>query len=54
MKVVLFHAEDEVNRDRIEKALSECFPYVNKDGSVLISRGCAILYEGILGDWQKM
>ena len=52
-KVVVFHAEDEADRDRIEKALSECLPHVNKDGSVLISRGCAVLYEGILGDWRQ-
>jgi len=52
-KVVVFHTENEVERDRIRKALDECLPCVNKNGNILISRGCAILYEGILGDWRQ-
>ena len=52
-QVVVFHAENEVDRDNIRRALSECLPCVNKNGKVLISRACAVLYDGILGDWRQ-
>ena len=52
-KVVVFHAEFEEERDRINNALSKCLPNVSLSGSVLISRACGILYDDILGDWRN-
>ena len=51
-KVVVFHTEDVPERDRIRDALEECLPKVNPQGSIQISRACAILYNDILGHWR--
>lgn len=51
-KVVVFHTEDETDRDNIKEVLERCLPMVDRRGSVLISRACAVLYEEILGDWR--
>jgi hypothetical protein len=52
-RVVVFHTEDEGERDRIQKTLKRCLPEVDKDGAIQVSRACAVLYEGILGDWRQ-
>lgn len=52
-RVVVFHTENEVERDRIQEALEECLPEVNRNGRVQISRACAVLYYDILGDWRE-
>ena len=52
-RVVVFHTEDEEERDRIQKALKKCLPEAEREGSIQISRACAVLYEGILGDWRQ-
>ena len=51
-KVVVFHADDETERDRLKAALAHCLTAMGIDSEVLISRGCAILYEPILGRWD--
>jgi hypothetical protein len=51
-RVVVFHAETEMERDRIRGALEQCLPGINPEGTVRISRACAVLYDDILGDWQ--
>ncbi|MFZ7112250.1 MAG: hypothetical protein ACOWYE_11250 [Desulfatiglandales bacterium] len=51
-RVVVFHTDDASQRDRIKDALQECMRGANLRGDVLISRACAVLYEGILGDWR--
>ncbi|MBW2609503.1 MAG: hypothetical protein JRC68_04060 [Deltaproteobacteria bacterium] len=52
-KVVVFHTEDEGERDRIKEALEACLPDVDRDGKILVSRACGVLYDDILGDWRK-
>ena len=51
-KVVVFHADQETERDRLKAALEQCIAGMALEAEVLISRGCAILYEPILGDWR--
>jgi len=52
-RVVVFHAENSKERDRLQTALKICLPEVNRDGEVIISRACGILYDDILGDWRQ-
>jgi hypothetical protein len=52
-KAVVFHAESKEERDRLRDALKECLQAVNGTTSVEISRGCAVLYHDILGDWRQ-
>jgi len=53
-KVVVFHTEDTEQRDLIQRALEEC---ASQAGNIIIdiqiSRACAILYEGLFGDWHN-
>jgi hypothetical protein len=51
-KVVVFHADDEIERDRLKDALGQCLEAMGLEVEVLISRGCAVLYEPILGKWS--
>ncbi len=50
---VVFHAEEEQERDRLKEALAQCLAAADPAGSVQVSRACAILYHDILGDWQS-
>jgi len=55
--VVVFHAENEAERDRLKNALARCLESINADMPVQLSRGCAVLYHDILGDgsdWQPV
>lgn len=52
-KVVVFHAESIEQRDRIRTALKTCLQDVEGRADVQISRGCAALYDDLLGDWRK-
>ena len=52
-KAVVFHTESEAERDRIAEALAQCLAPRNVSEPVQISRGCAVLYHDILGDWQE-
>ena len=52
-KVVVFHADNEPERDRIQEALKVCLKEMGLDTTILISRACAVLYEDILGDWRE-
>jgi hypothetical protein len=51
-KVVVFHTEDETERDRIRDCLMGCLPAITENPEIKISRACAVLYEDILGDWR--
>lgn len=51
-KVVVFHSENETERDRLEAAVKQCLQTVDDDAPVIISRACSVLYEPILGDWR--
>ncbi|MDP2268523.1 MAG: hypothetical protein Q8K46_05065, partial [Deltaproteobacteria bacterium] len=55
--VVVFHAENEAERDRLKDALTKCVESVDVGTPVQTSRGCAVLYHDILGDgkdWQPV
>jgi hypothetical protein len=51
-KVVVFHAEEETARDRIQERVEACLRAMNRKGGVQVSRACAVLYSDILGDWR--
>ena len=51
-KVVVFHTENVSERDNIHNTLKNCLQDWDRDGEILISRACAVLYDGILGDWR--
>jgi hypothetical protein len=51
-RVVVFHTEDEAERNRIEEALRRCLVEMKVPEKILISRACAVLYENLLGDWR--
>ena len=52
-RVVVFHTQDETERDRIQDIVKSCLKEMSIDPCVMISRGCASLYENILGDWRE-
>jgi hypothetical protein len=51
-KVLMFHIEDEEERDRILKELQSCVQKVNPDANVFYQRACTNLYHDLLGDWR--
>ena len=51
-RVVVFHAEEETARDRIQERVEACLRAMNRKGGVQVSRACAVLYSDILGDWR--
>jgi hypothetical protein len=51
-RVVVFHTDNEKEKDRIQKALRMCLKELNLKAGIQVSRACAILYEPILGDWK--
>ncbi len=52
-RVVVFHGESVAERDRLAEALRQCLESLAVSEPVQISRGCAVLYHDILGDWQE-
>lgn len=52
-KVVVFHADNEAERDRLEAAMKLCLQAMNTDDQVIVSRACSVLYEPLLGDWRQ-
>jgi hypothetical protein len=52
-KVVVFHIQNEKERDRLYKEAKECLIHLGWERRLFISRGCANLYEDILGDWKN-
>ncbi len=51
-KVLMFHVEEEEERDRLFKELQVCVQKVNPEASVFYQRACANLYYDLLGDWR--
>jgi hypothetical protein len=51
-KVLVFHSENEVDRDQVRKRIEACLPEVAGDAEIQVSRACAVLYGEILGDWH--
>ncbi len=52
-KVLMFHIEEEEERDRILKELRLCAQKVNPSSKVFYQRACANLYYELLGDWKE-
>jgi hypothetical protein len=52
-KVLMFHTEDEEERDRLFKALQICIHKVNPNSKVFYQRACGDLYYDLLGDWKE-
>ena len=51
-KVLMFHIEDEEERDRILEELQTCVKKVNPNSKVFYQRACANLYYDLLGSWK--
>ncbi len=49
---VVFHAESEAERDRLHEALRVCLSALDAPEPIQVSRGCAVLYDELLGDWR--
>jgi len=52
-RVVVFHTETKSECDRIQMSIQKCLRELDVPEKILISKGCAVLYETILGDWRK-
>ncbi|MBM4278940.1 MAG: hypothetical protein FJ130_13845 [Deltaproteobacteria bacterium] len=52
-KVLMFHIENEEERDRLFKELQTCVQEVNPKANVFYQRACANLYYDLLGDWRE-
>lgn len=52
-KVLMFHIEDEGERDRLFKELQTCVQKVNPNSKVFYQKACANLYYDLLGDWRN-
>lgn len=51
-KVLMFHTEDEKDRDRLLGELKICAQSVNPSSKVFYQRACANLFHELLGDWR--
>lgn len=51
-QAVMFHTDDEANRDDLMGKLAHCAAMVVPEARVFYSRGCANPYELVLGSWQ--
>jgi len=52
-KVLMFHIEEEGERDRVLKELRACVQKVNPTAKVFYQRACTNLYYELLGDWKE-
>ncbi len=52
-KVLMFHTENEEEKDRLFNELQECVKKVNSDSKVFCQKACANLYHDLLGDWRE-
>lgn len=51
-KVLMFHTENEGEKDRLFNELQECVKKVNSDSKVFCQKACTNLYHDLLGDWR--
>ena len=51
-KVLMFHTEEEEERDRLLQELQICVRRVNPKAKVFYQRACTNLYYDLLGDWK--
>jgi hypothetical protein len=52
-QVLMFHTEDEGERDRLLEELRACAQKVNSESKVFCQRACTNLYYELLGDWKN-
>jgi hypothetical protein len=52
-KVLMFHTEDEEEKDQLFKELQDCIQKVNPEAKVFYQKACANLYYELLGDWKE-
>lgn len=52
-KVLMFHTEDEAEKERLLKELQICVEKINPEGKVFSQKACANLYYELLGDWRE-
>jgi hypothetical protein len=52
-KVLMFHTENEKERDRLFEELQSCVREVNPRARVFYQRACTNLYDDLLGDWEN-
>lgn len=52
-RVVVFHTQDEDNRDRILQIVRACLFELQIKSEPVISRACEVLYAPLFGDWRK-
>lgn len=52
-KVLIFHTENEEERNRLFEVLKKCVKYVNSSSKVFYQRGCTNLFHQLLGDWKR-
>ncbi len=52
-KVLMFHTEDEGERDRLLRQLKICSRKVNPQTAVFYQRACTDLYYDLLGGWKE-
>ena len=52
-KVLMFHTEEEGERDRLFRELQTCAQKVDPNSKVFYQRACANLYYELLGDWKE-
>ncbi|MBS3906815.1 MAG: hypothetical protein KGZ49_07245 [Syntrophaceae bacterium] len=51
-KVLMFHTENEEEKDRLFEELQTCVKKVDQDAKVFCQKACANLYYELLGDWK--
>jgi hypothetical protein len=52
-KVLMFHTENEEERDRLLEELKSCVQDVNPHARVFYQRACTNLHHNLLGDWRR-
>ena len=52
-KVLMFHTENEGEKERLFKELQDCVKKVNSNAKVFCQKACANLYYDLLGDWRE-
>jgi hypothetical protein len=52
-KVLMFHTENEGEKDRLFRELQACAQKVNPDSKIFYQKACTNLYHDLLGDWKE-
>jgi hypothetical protein len=52
-KVLMFHTENEDEKERLFQELQACVKKLNSEAKVFCQKACANLYHDLLGDWKE-